>query len=48
MKDADDVVGHMDVCQGKALFEVISGYDVNTKKGRNELYIFCSIENTVL
>ena len=38
MKDANDVVGHMDICQGKALFEVISGYDVNTKKGQNELY----------
>ena len=40
MKDADDVLGHMDICQGKALFEVIGGYDINTKKGRNELFKF--------
>ena len=38
MKDANETLGHMDVCQGKALFEVISGYDVNSRKGRNELY----------
>ena len=38
MKDSNNTLGHMDVCQGKALFDVISGYDVNTKKGRNELY----------
>ena len=38
MKDSNDTLGHMDVCQGKALFDVISGYDVSTKKGRNELY----------
>ena len=37
MKDATKVLGHMDVCQGKALFEVIGSYDVNTRKGRNEL-----------
>ena len=38
MKDSNDTLGHMDVCLGKALFDIISGYDVNTKKGRNELY----------
>ena len=38
MKDANEVSGHMDVCQGRALFEVISNYDTNTRKGRNELY----------
>ena len=38
MKDANEVFGHMDVCQGRALFEVISNYDTNTRKGRNELY----------
>ena len=38
MKDSNDTLGHMDVCLGKALFDVISGYNVNTKKGRNELY----------
>ena len=38
MKDSEETLGHMDVCQGKALFEVISRYDTNTRKGRNELY----------
>ena len=38
MKDANEVLGHMDVCQGKALFEVVGSYDVNTRKGRNELF----------
>ena len=38
MKDANEVLGYMDVCQGRALFEVISSYDTNTRKGRNELY----------
>ena len=33
MKDSNDTLGHMDVCQGKALFDIISGYDVNTRKG---------------
>ena len=39
MKDCNGPQDHMDVCQGKALFDVVSGYDVNTKKGRNELYM---------
>ena len=38
MKDSEETLGHMNVCQGKALFEVISRYDTNTRKGRNELY----------
>ena len=38
MKDSEETLGHMDVCQGKALFEVISRYDTKTRKGRNELY----------
>ena len=38
MKDVNEVLGHMDVCQGRALFEVISNYDTNTRKGGNELY----------
>ena len=38
MKDSEETLGHMDVCQGKVLFEVISSYDTNTRKGRNELY----------
>ena len=38
MKDSEETLGHMDVCQGKALFEVINSYDTNTRKGRNELY----------
>ena len=38
MKDSEETLGHMDVCLGKALFEVFSSYDTNTKKGRNELF----------
>ena len=38
MKDCNGPQDHMDVCQGKGLFDVVSGYDVNTKKGRNELH----------
>ena len=38
MKDSEDTLGHMDVCLGKALFEVVSSCDTNTKKGRNELF----------
>ena len=38
MKDDDNSLGHMDVCQGRALFEVIWNYDVSTRKGRNDLY----------
>ena len=38
MKNSEETLGHMDVCQGKALFEVINSYDTNTRKGRNELY----------
>ena len=32
MKDSDETLGHMDVCLGKALFEVVSSYDTNTEK----------------
>ena len=38
MKDSEETLGHMDVCLGKALFEVVRSYDTNTKKGRNELF----------
>ena len=38
MKDSDKTLGHMDVCLGKALFEVVNSYDTNTRKGRNELF----------
>ena len=38
MKDSEETLGHMDVCLGKALFEVVSLYDTNTRKGRNELF----------
>ena len=31
-KDSDETLGHMDVCLGKALFEVVSSYDTNTRK----------------
>ena len=32
MKDSEETLGHMDVCLGKALFEVVSSYDTNTRK----------------
>ena len=38
MKDSEETLGHMDVCLGKALFKVVSSYDTNTRKGRNELF----------
>ena len=38
MKDSEETLGHMNMCLGKALFEVVSSYDTNTKKGRNELF----------
>ena len=38
MKDTNDTLGHMDVCQGRALFEVISNYNIKTTKGRNKLF----------
>ena len=38
MKDANETLGHMDVCQGQAFFEVISNYNINSTKGRNELH----------
>ena len=38
MKDSEETLGHMDVCLGKALFKVVSSYDTDTRKGRNELF----------
>ena len=38
IKDANDTLGHMDVCQGKALFEVLSNHNPNSNKGRNEIF----------
>ena len=38
MKDSEETLGHMYVCLGKALFKVVSSYDTNTRKGRNELF----------
>ena len=38
MKDSEETLGHMGMCSGKALFEVVSSYDTNTRKGRNELF----------
>ena len=38
MKDANETLSHMDICQGKALFDVVSSYNVNSNKGRNELF----------
>ena len=47
MKDSNDTLDHMDVCQEKALFDVISGYDVNTKKDEMNCINFFLTENTV-
>ena len=47
MKDSNDTLGHMDVCQGKALFDVISGYNVNTKKDEVNCINFFLTENMV-
>ena len=47
MKDSNDTLGHMDVCQEKALFDVISGYNVNTKKDEVNCINFFLTENMV-
>ena len=31
-------MNHMDLCQGKALFEALKSYNTNTMKGSNEIY----------
>ena len=38
MRDTFEETNHMDMCQGKALFEVLSGHNLNSVRGRNEVY----------
>ena len=38
MRDTAERTNHMDLCQGKALFEALKSYNTNTMKGRNEIY----------
>ena len=38
MKDTNEPTPHMDACQGKAFFDVISGYNINSAKGRKEVF----------
>ena len=38
MRDTSDNTNHMDLCQGKALFEVSKTCNTHTMKGRNEVY----------
>ena len=38
MKDTNDDTNHMDACQGKAFHDVISNYNTQSAKGRNEIF----------
>ena len=38
MRDTFEETNHMDFCKGKALFEVLNGYNLNSVQGRNEVY----------
>ena len=38
MRDCPKETTHMDLCQGKALFEALQNYNVNTAKGRYEIH----------
>ena len=38
MKDTNEPTPHIDACQGKAFFDVISGYNINSAEGRNEVF----------
>ena len=39
MRDSPQDTSHMDMCQGKALFEALqSPYNMNTIKGRSEIF----------
>ena len=37
-RDSFKETHHMDMCQGKALFEVLNGHNLNSVRGRNEVY----------
>ena len=38
MRDSFKETNHMDMCQGKALFEVLNRHNLNSVQGRNEVY----------
>ena len=38
MEDINDDTNHMDICQGKAFHDVISNYNMQSAKGRNEIF----------
>ena len=38
MRDIFEETNHMDLCQDKALFEVLNRYNLNSVRGRNEVY----------
>ena len=38
MRDTSDETNHMDLCQGKALFEALKACNTHTVKGRNEIH----------
>ena len=49
MRDSLEQTNHMDLCQGKALFAALQGYNTNTIKGRNEiLKLFFAKKNGIV
>ena len=38
MKNTSNKTNHMDLCQGKALFEILKTFNIHTMKGRNEIH----------
>ena len=38
MKDVNDDTCHMDICQGKAFYDVISNYSTQSSKGQKDIY----------
>ena len=38
MRDCPKETTHMDLCQGKALFEALQNYNINTAKGRYKIH----------
>ena len=38
MRDSSEKMHHMDSCQGKAIFTILQSYNMNTIKGRNEIF----------
>ena len=38
MKDVNDDTCHMDICQGKAFYDVINNYSTQSSKGQNDIY----------